>query len=52
MFDLFCSHPKALRKVMYAKLASRPRTMVHGDLRLENLFSSKEDPLKFKIIDW
>jgi hypothetical protein len=50
--DLFCTHPKALRKAWYAKLASRPRTMVHGDLRPENLFSGKEEPLKFVAIDW
>jgi thiamine kinase-like enzyme len=52
MIDLFCANPVSMRKALYEKLSSRPKTLVHGDLRLENLFSSKENSLDFKIIDW
>ena len=41
---------------MYARLASRPRTLIHGDMRPDNLFRSKaknaDGGYDYKIVDW
>ena len=52
LVDLISEHGEAIVKAIYRKLNSRPKTLVHGDLRLDNLFVSKNDPNEFKIIDW
>ena len=52
LFDLFIEHADQLGDVFYKRLNSRPKTLVHGDLRLENLFNDKKDSNVFKIIDW
>ena len=56
-FDLLTG-PKgdAIIKAMYTRLAGRPRTLVHGDMRPDNLFRSKEKNVDgkhdYKIVDW
>ena len=37
---------------MFAKLNSRPMTLVHNDMRPENMFRHKKDNSKFAAIDW
>ena len=37
---------------MMTKLRSRPTTLVHGDMRPENIFKHKSIPNKFAVIDW
>ena len=33
-------------------LDSRPKTLIHGDLRSDNIFESKDNPGGFTFIDW
>ena len=46
----------AIVKAMYTKMATRPRTLIHGDMRPDNLFRSKEKNVDgkhdYKIVDW
>jgi len=37
-----------------AELETRPRTLIHGDFRSENVFKATDpaNPLGYKIIDW
>merc|ERR1719456_1185369 len=51
-FDLINKYQKDAVKAIFAKLNSRPKTMVHGDLRSDNLFRNKKDPTVFRTIDW
>jgi hypothetical protein len=56
-FDLLTG-PKgdAIIKAMYTKMAGRPRTLIHGDMRPDNIFRSKEKNADgkhdYKIVDW
>merc|ERR1719428_1375791 len=52
VFDLINANPREAVKAIFAKLNSRPKTLVHGDLRSDNLFRNKKDPTIFRTIDW
>lgn len=40
---LFNNHGEPLRKLIYQKLNSRPKTLVHGNLRPDNIFVHKKN---------
>jgi hypothetical protein len=42
--QLFVDHPVEMKKVIYEKLRTRPTTLVHQDMRCENIFISKVEP--------
>ena len=52
MNELMINHADELQKAFYKRLNSRPKTLVHCDLRADNLFVSKTDQNDFCIIDW
>eukprot|EP00747_Dinoflagellata_sp_TGD_P034506 gnl/TRDRNA2_/TRDRNA2_137301_c0_seq1.p1 gnl/TRDRNA2_/TRDRNA2_137301_c0~~gnl/TRDRNA2_/TRDRNA2_137301_c0_seq1.p1 ORF type:complete len:341 (+),score=54.87 gnl/TRDRNA2_/TRDRNA2_137301_c0_seq1:76-1023(+) len=50
--DLFEFHGKRMIEELYKVWMSRPKTLIHGDMRGDNRFRHKTIPKKFKIIDW
>ena len=52
VINLFRDHAEPMLAAVYKRLSSRPKTLVHGDLRTDNLFNSKTDPNVFRVIDW
>lgn len=53
MEDVCRRYGKAVRKIMLAVGQKMPRTIVHGDFRLDNLFfASPEGGPRFGVIDW
>lgn len=53
MVRLYKKHGKAIIEEFHKILDSRPFTLVHGDMRADNLFQKKPELGKgFKFIDW
>jgi hypothetical protein len=45
-------YPMEIYAALNKILLSRPQTLVHGDLRSDNIFVNQSNPDMFKIIDW
>jgi len=52
MVDICEKHGKVLFKEFYKVLNSRPKTLVHGDMRSDNIFQHQTDCTRYKFIDW
>ena len=52
MVRLWKAHGTRLITEMHKVLDARPFTLVHGDMRADNIFVNKSGALDFKFIDW
>jgi hypothetical protein len=50
--ELLLPNRKVYVEHLYKQLALRPMTLIHGDLRCDNIFRNKQDPGTFSFIDW